>query len=233
MAISRYLNHEGIFIAQGNVVGVSCVNKFGATATAMTLESTIWDANDTTALYPYPAAGVAAVTSNTTDDGEVVVVEGLDADYKIKSTTIPVGAASPVVFSRIFRAYMLSTPNGTDVDITIGGALAARIKAGFNQTEMGVYTIPAGKTGFLLKIHGSSDRSAGSPAVQFFLKKREVSESLFRIKGTYGTAGGNQFDYEYPVPLLIPEKTDVQVNAAATQATKVSCIFDIILVDNH
>ena len=233
MGASRYLNHEGIFIAKGEVVGVSCVNKFGATATTITTESTIWNAADTTALYPYPAAGVAAVTSNTTDDGEVVVVEGLDADYKIKSTTIPVGAASPVVFSRIFRAYMLSTPNGTDVDITIGGALAARIKAGFNQTEMGVYTIPAGKTGFLVKIHGSSDRSAGSPAVQFFLKKREVSESLFRIKGTYGTAGGNQFDYEYPVPLLIPEKTDVQVNAAATQATKVSCIFDIILVDNH
>ena len=234
MGASRYLNNEGIFIAKGEVVGVSCVNKFGATPTAISTstETTIWDAADTTALYPYPAAGVAAVTANSTDDGEVVVVEGLDADYKIKSTTIPVGAASPVVFSRIFRAYMLSTPNGTDVDITIGGALAARIKAGFNQTEMGVYTIPAGKTGFLVKIHGSSDRSAGSPAVQFFLKKREVSESLFRIKGTYGTAGGNQFDYEYPVPLLIPEKTDVQVNADATQATKVSCIFDIILVDN-
>ena len=228
----RYLENETIAIAQGRVLGTSCINKFGATATTITTEATIWDANDTTAIYPYPTAGVAAVTDNTTDTGEVVVVEGLDADYNPRSTTIPVGAASPVVFSRIFRAFMESSPNGADVDITIGGALAARIKAGFNQTEMGVYTIPAGKSGFLLKIHGSSDRSAGSPAVQFFLKKREVTESLFRIKGTYGTAGGNQFDYEYPVPLIVPEKTDIQVNAIATQATKVSCIFDIILVDN-
>ena len=230
----RYLEDQGIAIAQGRVVGTSCINNFGATGAAVTIntETTIWDGSNTTALYPYPTAGVAAVTANTTDDGEVVVVEGLDADYNLRSTTIPVGAASPVVFSRIFRAFMESTPNGADVDITIGGALAARIKAGFNQTEMGVYTIPAGKTGFLLKIHGSSDRSAGSPAVQFFLKKRGVNESLFRIKGTYGTAGGNQFDYEYPVPIMIPEKTDIQVNAKATSTTKISCIFDIILVDN-
>ena len=230
----RYLEDQGIAIAQGRVVGTSCINKFGATGAAVTIntETTIWDGSNTTALYPYPTAGVAAVTANTTDDGEVVVVEGLDADYNPRSTTIPVGAASPVVFSRIFRAFMESTPNGDDVLITQGGVVAAEIKATFGQTRMGLYTIPAGKTGYLLKIHGSSDRNQGTTAVEFFLRKRSVNEEVFRVKGTFGTAGGDQFDYEYPVPLMIPEKTDVQVNAAATQATKVSCVFDIILVDN-
>ena len=232
MGVSRYLNHEGIFIAKGEVVGVSCVNKFGTTGSTITAEATIWDGSDTTAIYPYPAAGVAAVTANTTDDGEIVVIKGLDADYNPRSTTIPVGAASPVVFSRIFRAFMESTPNGDDVLITQGGVVAAEIKATFGQTRMGLYTIPAGKTGYLLKIHGSSDRNQGTTAVEFFLRKRSVNEEVFRVKGTFGTAGGDQFDYEYPVPLMIPEKTDVQVNAAATQATKVSCVFDIILVDN-
>ena len=188
--------------------------------------------SDTTAIYPYPAAGVAAVTANTTDDGEIVVIEGLDADYNFRSTTVPVGAASPVVFSRIFRAYMQTTSNGADVLITQGGVVAAEIKATFGQTRMGIYTIPAGKTGYLVKIHGSSDRNQGTTAVEFFLRKRNLGEEVFRVKGTFGTAGGDQFDYEYPVPLVIPEKTDIQVNAAATQATKVSCIFDIILVDN-
>ena len=84
-----------------------------------------------------PAAGVAAVTANTTDDGEIVVIEGLDADYNFRSTTVPVGAASPVVFSRIFRAYMQTTSNGADVLITQGGVVAAEIKATFGQHTNG------------------------------------------------------------------------------------------------
>lgn len=228
---SKYLNHQGIEIAEGNIKDVSCINKFGSTSGTITTLSTVWDGESTTAIYPYPTAGVAAVTDNTVDTGDVVVIEGLDANYNIISTTIPVGSPSPVVFSRIFRAYKETEPNGDDIDITIGGALAARIIAGAGQTQMAVYTIPAGFTGYLMKIHGSSDRNQGTTATQFILRAREAHDGgVFRIKGTYGTAGGDQFDYEYPVPLRFPAKTDIRVDATATQLTKVSAIFDIILV---
>jgi len=233
MGASRYLNHEGIFIARGDVVGVTSVNKFGFTGADVTTNTveTVWDGNGTTAIYPYPANGVAAVTANTTDDGEVVVVEGLDADYNFKSTSIPVGSPSPVVFSRINRAYMLNTVNGADVDITIGGALAARIKAGLAQTEMALYTIPAGKQGFLTSIHGSTTKSTGNPACQFRIKVREFG-GVFRIKGQFGTAGGQSFMHEYPVPLLLPEKSDIRIDVIADAATGAGAIFDIMLVDN-
>lgn len=228
---SKYLDHQGIAIAEGMVKDVSCVNKFGSTSGTITTESTIWDAEDATAIYPYPAAGVAAVTDNSTDTGAVVVVEGLDANYNLTSTSIPVGSPSPVVFSRVFRAYMESAINADDVDITIGGALAARIIAGAGQTQMAVYTIPSGFTGYLIKIHGSSDRNQGTTATQFRLRAREFHDGgVFRIKGTYGTAGGDQFDYEYPVPLRFPAKTDIRIDATATQLTIVSAIFDIVLV---
>ena len=233
MGASRYLNHQGIEIAKGEVVGVQSINKFGFTGADVGVSTveTVWDGNGTTEIYPYPANGVAAVTANTTDDGEVVVIEGLDADYNLRSTTIPVGAASPVVFSRIFRCFMLNTVNGDDVDITIGGALAARIKAGLAQTEMALYTIPAGKTGFLMNIHGSTTKATGNPACQFRIKVREFG-SVFRIKGQFGTAGGQSFMHEYPVPLLLPEKSDIRIDVIADAATGAGAIFDLICLDN-
>ena len=200
MAINRYLDHQGIEIANGQVVGVGCINKFGFTGAdvAVSTAETVWDGNGTTEIYPYPAAGVITVTG--TDTGEDVVIQGLDANYNEQSETVAVGGTGTLTFSRVFRAFMSSTDNVADVTINVGGNLAALIKAGLGQTEMAVYTVPAGKTAYLVKIHGSTTKSTGNPACQFRLKVREFG-SIFRIKGQFGTAGGQQFDYEYPVPL--------------------------------
>lgn len=232
MAISKYLDDQRIDISRGLVLGTSYINKFGSTAGTITTETTIWDGSGTSAIYPYPAAGLLTVAgeTNTADDGEAVKIQGLDADYNLITETINVGETGLQTFSRVFRAFMVSTDNSQGINITQGATLAAKIISGAGQTQMAVYTIPAGKMGFLVKIHGSSDRNQGTTACQFKLKAREIN-SIFRVKGTYGTAGGDQFDYEYPIPLMFDEKTDVRVDATATQGTIASSIFDIILVD--
>ena len=229
---TKYLNDQGIDIARGLVGGVSCINKFGyhgGDVAASTVE-TVWDGNANVTIMPYPSAGVITITDNSTDTGENVVVQGLDADYNLQSETVAVGGTGTLTFSRVFRAFMESTENGDDVGINQGGTFTALIKAGLGQTQMAVYTVPAGKMAFLTKIHGSSDRSTGNPAVQFRLKVREFG-SIFRIKGTYGTAGGNQFDYEYSVPLMFDEKSDIRIDVLADAAVKCGAIFDLKLVD--
>ena len=232
MAKSKYLDHQGIDIARGLVLGVSCINKFGSTADTITTESTIWDGTATNAIYPYPAASVLSLIGDdtTADDGEKVVVQGLDENYNPIEETIEISATGTKTFLRVFRAFMLNTDNGQDISIIQSGTVAAKILTGAGQTQMAVYTIPAGKMGFLNHIHGSSDRNQGTTACQFKIKAREV-DSIFRVKATYGTAGGDQFDYQYPVPLMFDEKTDIRIDATATQGTIVSAIFDIILVD--
>ena len=232
MAKSKYLDDQSIDIARGLVLGVSCINKFGyhgGDVTASTVE-TVWDGNASTEIMPYPSAGVITISDNTDDTGESVVIEGLDDNYNQIEETVAVGGTGTKTFSRVFRAFMESTDNTSDVGINQGGTFTALIKAGLGQTQMAVYTVPAGKMGFLTKIHGSSDRSTGNPAVQFRLKVREFG-SIFRIKGTYGTAGGNQFDYEYPVPLMIEEKSDIRIDVLADAAVKCGAIFDLKLVD--
>ena len=226
MGASRYLNNEGIWIARGEVTNTSHINKFGYQGTDAT-SGTIWDANGTTADYPYPAAGVVSSSSTSGDDtGEGIVIEGLDANYNPLTVTTTVGATTTETFSRVFRVRKTTATNVGVISINVGGSLAAQILAGNGQTLMAVYTIPAGHTGYFIKFQGSMDKQ--NVDVKFKLFAREFG-GAFNLKGQWGTQGGNSVTYDYPVPLEFPEKTDIKVNVDSGTAGH-GAIFDIILV---
>ena len=229
---SRYLNDESIFLSAGEIAGASHINKFGFTGADVNGSCTVWDGNGTTAVYPYPAAGVVAIPDNTTDAGEEVEVQGLDADYNPLVVVVTIGgAASTETFSRVFRARMVSTPNGANVVINQGAALAATILAGNGQTLMAVYTVPAGKKAYLKKLHGSSDKSTGNPSVKFKIFVREFGSNVFQLKGQFGTAGGQSFDYDYVIPLEFTAKSDIRIDTTTDASTGVGAIFDLVLID--
>ena len=63
---------------------------------------------------------------------------------------------------------------------------------------------------------------------------KEITDGgIFRIKGRFYAAGGQNVIVEYPVPIKINEKTDIRVDCITAQAASVSATFDIILVDNN
>lgn len=209
--------------------GQSHINKFGYTGADVNGTATIWDGNGTTAIYPYPTAGVVAITSSSgSDSGEAVEVQGLDADYNQVTETINVGSTGSTTFSRVFRARKIDASNVGTITINVGGSLAAQILPGNGQTLMAVYTIPAGYTGYLLKFQGSADKST---AVQFKLFARPES-GAFNLKGQWGTQGGNPVTYDYPVPLSFAEKTDLKVEVTTGNNCGCGGIFDILLVGN-
>jgi hypothetical protein len=217
------------FVSAGLPVGQEHINKFGYTGTDVNGTATVWDGCGTTAQYPYPSSGVVAITSSSgTDTGETVEVQGLDGDYNQVTEDINVGSTGATTFSRIFRARMKDATNVGIITINQGGSLAAQILAGNGQTLMAVYTIPAGKTGYLLKFQGSADKST---AVQFKLFARPFGDA-FNLKGQWGTQGGNVVTYDYPIPLSFTEKTDIKIDV--TTAANCGCggIFDLLLVDN-
>lgn len=215
-------------IAAGDVTGYTHINKFGATDGDVTA-GTVWDGNGGVVVYPYPADGVISITG--TDTGEAVEVQGLDADYNPQTETVNVGSTGALVFSRVFRARMVSTENAADVVINQGGALAAKILAGLGQTLMAVYTVPAGKTAYLLDLHLGSDKASTNTAMTYRLFARPFG-GAFNIRGNFNAAGGQNLDINYPVPLKFEEKTDLKIDVIAGQATQISATFDLILVDN-
>ena len=208
--------------------GLSHINKFGYTGDDVNGTATIWDGNGTTAIYPYPAAGVVSITSTSgSDTGEAVEVQGLDGDFNEATETINVGSTGTTTFSRVFRARKVSATNVGTVTINVGGALAAQIRPGNGQTLMAVYTIPAGKTGYLLQFQGSSDKQT---AVQFKLFARQLLDGgAFNLKGQWGVQGGNVVTYDYKVPLVFAEKTDLRVDIVTGNNCGGGAIFDLIL----
>jgi hypothetical protein len=222
---------SNIPIAAGEVSGYSHINKFGATNGDVT-EGTVWDGNDGDVVYPYPDAGLVSISSST-EVGETVEVQGLDADYNLQTEVIAIGGTGALTFSRIFRAKMSTATNASDVEINQGGELAAKILAGLGQTLMAVYTVPAGKTAYILGIHLGSDKASTNSRMTYRLFTRDIlNGGVFRIKANLNAAGGQSLDIEYPVPLVVPEKHDIKIDVVAGQATQVSATFDIILVDN-
>ena len=206
------------------------INKFGHCGTDHNGAATIWDANATTAIYPYPADGVVSITSSSgSDTGEAVEVQGLDGDYNQVTETINVGSSGSTTFSRVFRARKVSATNVGTITVNVGGSLAAQILPGNGQTLMAVYTIPAGKTGHLLKFHGNLNKA--NVEVSFKMFAREFG-GAFNIKGMFSTQGGNPVTYDYPIPLVFPEKTDIRIDAVSTANAGTGAVFDILLVDN-
>jgi len=221
---------SNIPIATGGVTGYSHINKFGYRSTlATTGFETIWDGAASN--YTYQTVGTAIATSDaaaSADDTKEVNIQGLDENYNEVSETITIGGgASTAQFSRVFRARMVSENNDGNVTITTTGTVAY-IQEDAGQTLMAVYTIPAGKTGYLIKLHGTVDKNQDAI---FRLVSRDFGTTVFNVKGQFGVFA-NSFDYDYPVPLVFSEKTDIEVRADAGNSMGGGALFDIILVDN-
>jgi len=222
---------SNIPIAGGLVDGYGHINKFGATDGNVT-GGTIWDGNSGSTAYPYPDNSVVAVAS-TANSTANVYIEGLDASYNAQSETVAIGSSGTKVFSRIFRAYMVDTNNDADVTLSLSSVVVAKIVEDNGQTLMAVYTVPAGKTAYLMKLQMGSDKASTNSAMSYSLMSKEITDGgVFRIKGRFFSAGGQNIITEYPVPLKFNEKTDIKIDCTAAQQSTVSATFDLILVDN-
>lgn len=229
---NRYFDNsqlaEAIRIANGQTKGVSHINKFGFTGTD-TGGSTIWDANGTTDYYPFPTSAGAVSVVSASNSGASVEVQGLDANYKPQTVTTTIGGTTTETFSRVFRARMVDINNDADVNINVGGNLAARILTDNGQTLMAVYTVPARCKGYLLKFTGTTDKANVDVKYKIFARP---SGGTFNLKGEFGTQGGNPIIYEYIVPLEFTEKTDIKIDVDNSSTAGCGATFDLLILDN-
>ena len=240
--MGNYLfNDEKINIARGLYKGVSSTHKFGAVPSMATnTTGSVWDVSDT--LYPWSAfASASAVTVDRADAGDankVVTIVGLDENYAEVTDTCTLTNASGnttdtgTTFIRVFRAFVSTgATNVGDIDIKVSTTVVARIHADLGQTLMAIYTVPAGCTAYLMRgimtVAANSD-ATGNMYVRYF------GQDAFRIGHTFEVAGtGGTYDYEFSVPQVIPEKSDIDVRASVrSNNARVTAAFDIILKQN-
>ena len=227
-------------VAAGHYQGLSHIHKFGAVpAMSQNTTGTIWDVDDTN--YPWASFDTAGTLSipavNASDNGKSIVLVGLDSDYLELTETVTVSSSEAITttrsFKRIFRAYVIngSATNVGDIVVQKGGTTVATIKAGKAQTLMAIYTVPAGKAGYLLK--GVATCQAGADATgDMFV--RYFGQDSFRVGHTFEVSGGGgEYNYDFGIPIKIPAKSDIDVRASVrSNNARVTAAFDLLLETN-
>ena len=242
---------SNIPIAAGSVTGYKAIHKFGRNPNVGNAPETIWmyggkyvylDVGAASTLYAYSAD---AQDSASGDGARTITIQGLDNNFnEIEETVTVGGAATTLEFLRVYRAFVatagsLNTNKG-DVLISTasggGGTVLADIGTigtgstfGLGQTQLALYTIPAGKRGYLTTWNVGLAPANNKATV--LLKSRELNgDGPFRTKDIVDLVGGNHHQ-NYSIPLRFPEKTDIEILASGDTSSIISSSFDIILVD--
>jgi len=226
-------------VSRGQVALHKTLFKYGYNPLIINVNETIWDGGG---IYSYPASALAmTVTSagGATDEDVQVMVVGLDADWNEAQQEVTLNgsgtATTTQTFRRVFRAYVSGSqaPTG-NITVANGGTTYAQITNGENQTLMAVYTVPAGHTFYLANgtaTHGTSTSGGVFMTIRFMIR---AFGGVFRT-ATKVDISESEVIFPFTFPLVLPEKTDLEVRAICNknQNNAVSATFEGVLVDSR
>lgn len=235
MAQVSYLENEGIKISRGMVKNVIPVHRAGYNSSLQNgVEEVIWSYSDGL-YYANTANVVSIVSSSSSDTGVDVTIDGLDSNWNMISETIRVNGTTSVVTSNSFIRVLATVNTGSNTaigNITFSQNgnenVVAYIIDGVGRGMKAAYSIPAGYTGYLYK--GDASVGKGGDA-EVKMKVRYFGKTW--VVGHVAQVYESQYNYDFPFPSVLPEKTDIQVTAKTTKTgTSIGCNFDILLVKN-
>ncbi len=238
-------------VALGRVPGRRMVNKFGRNGDidTGTVPEDVWFGGGV-----YTGWSSAAQTVNVTSDSaqdaaggtgcQVLHIEGLTGSgvevQEDVTLTGAVAAVSTNSYLRLYRAYVRGC--GTDEtnagEITIAqstsGDVMAAIEAGVGQTQLALYTIPAGYRGVITKIYAVCRRAASGSwerQASINLRTREPGYGWRERRPTAVSPSATTLVH-LDGGIMVPELTDIviRVDAVSHSNTEVSGGFDVLLV---
>jgi hypothetical protein len=176
-----------------------------------------------------------ASASGATDNGVVITISGVDADYNEQSETVTLAGAGTATttkfFLRVYRGFVAGSQEPTGaVTVANGGTTYAYIN-GDNQTLMALWTVPAGYEGFITQLDVTVLTEQNNKFGNIRLITREPG-GVFRTQETFSVEQG-PISLSYSTPVRIPEKTDIEYRAIASglQADlRVSASFELLYI---
>ena len=222
---------------------------------------TVWEFGPTKPVYTYPtwtSAPIDRLSSSDAADTMDIEVQGLDVNGDFVEQTITLTGQTPVALTtslwRVFRMQNADNNPTTGQGQSIAGTVYcfangtttagvpdnsadvyAIIVDGNNQTQMAVYTIPKGKTGYLINGELGILRTGTTANVEVAYRSRRFGEA-FKIKKTIGldNAASSNYADSRAIWDIIPELTDIELSVAQTSSNNIGAwgTFIIMLVDN-
>lgn len=209
-----------------------------------TLPEDIWGGNGVYAGFPTGSPEQVRITSTSASDTGTVTFTGLKTsnDTEYTSETVTLNGTTPVVsVNSWYRVHTFRYSSGSSTTMNLGDItiqhnvttanIFAIMPIGTGQSNCSCLTIPAGKTGYLKRLHGMV-MSGTSAAVDCSFWVREFGGSPrlrkpFTLSNTFYNEDINYF-------ISLPEKTDFTIRATATTGNNLIVLagYDLILVDN-
>lgn len=244
-------------IQLGNIAGYSIVHKFGRNDSVPNgqweLVSLLSDGSglfmESPSTVRIKAGGNAADTANGLGAREITII-GINDTLEESIETIATSGAGASAsttnnFWRVHRSYLsevgvYGSANSGNIIIEDSGGIndLIMIAAEEGQSQYGAYSIPLGKTGYLLDVHLTTD---ANKAADFRLYTREnftnVSSPISpkRLRLYWDGILGQTEAYSPKSPgLILPALTDIWVEAEGGGAgTEVSINLEIMLIDDQ
>ena len=216
-------------VARGKVKGGRVVNIFGHNNSQGTDFRTVWEKSDTTALLKPASAVQMTVTSDigdTSDDGVIIRVIGLDANYAEIGENVTLNNATPPTTTNSFlRINVVVTISGNatgNVSVSNGGNEYAHILAGTGKNQASIYTVPAGHSFYLYRIDGFMNDAASAKSGEFRNKSTLSSGVVLRVADTPFI---NQMNIQRRFPFKYDEKTDIEFQIRSLSGTNYCGVF--------
>ena len=224
-------------IAQGLIAGHICEQVTGYNP-ATSAGDAVWSGGSA---YPWSSFATAQTlylkssTNNATDRNMPILIDGLDANYVNQTEVVILNAAdsrtavaSTKQFLRI-HSVMCNNADTNVGDITThvtsgSGTLVSKMSSGRGKAQAGVYTVPAGYTGYLFKGDASS---TAATVVNFMGRYFGKAFMVLHV----AIVDNSTYIYDFPFPMPLPEKTDMYTVIEAGSG-KTAVNYEILLVAN-
>jgi hypothetical protein len=224
-------------IAQGLISGhtLEAVSGYNPSTSA---GDAVWSA-----ATPYPWSSLVTAqtlylkssTNNATDRSMPILIDGLDANYANQTEVVTLNASdsrTAVASTKQFLRIHSIMCNGTDTNagditthVTSGtGTVVSKLSAGRGRAQAGVYTVPAGYTGYLFKGDASS---TAATVVNFMGRYFGKAFMVLHV----AIVDNSTYIYDFPFPMVLPEKTDMYTTIEAGSG-KTAVNYEILLVAN-
>ena len=242
-------------VSKGNIPGHSLVHKFGRSNIpngswqfVTLLGQTAWPLSAATTVIIKAGGNAADDTSGA--GAREVTVQGIDSAFAETTEAITTAGASAssattASFWRVHRAYVSSAgtygaANTADIVIenSATGTDIITIGAGEGQSQDALYSIPAGKTGYLTSVHVTVSAGLNKTVnIRCFVRENlddtSAPMSASRVKLFWDGLDAPFYYRPYSPELSLSEKTDIWFEAYGDGGTsEVSIDFELLLVDN-
>lgn len=201
--------------------------------------------------FPTTAQQISVESDNAADDGigggsggRTLEINGLDENFEEISETITLNGITPVLttqeFLRVQNARVI-TAGGSGRNEGIirgshGGTILFHIPSEKNNSFLGIFTIPANKTGYLKKFYAgcvAAQKAAGVKEGRIHLLATDQAEgSVFRHVFCFDISSRATTPFYIPIDFYEPftEKTDLQIRFIAfSNNTEVASGMHIML----